>query len=297
MVRANPDGSSVRVQRRGAGRAGARGSPNTQGRLDGQPAAVIGIYLAPGANAIASAEAVRDILEEATAAASRRAWTTTIIYDTTEFVDESIHEVIKTLLEAFVLVVIVVFLFLGSLRATIIPLIAVPVALVGTFAVMMAMGFSANTVSLLALVLAIGIVVDDAIVVVEAVEAKMEADHGLTPAEAAAAAMGEITAPIIAITLVLLSVFVPVAFIPGISGELFQQFAVVVTVSMMISAINALTLSPALCARAAQAAAMGPSAFRCGRSCRGIDLVRDGYAGDRQAAGAASPSSASWRWR
>ena len=153
-----------------------------------------------------------------------------------------------TLIEAFILVVIVVFLFLGNVRATLIPLIAVPVSLIGTFAVMLALGFSANTVSLLALVLAIGIVVDDAIVVVEAVEAQLEKDHTLTPAEAARRAMGEITAPIIAITLVLLSVFVPVAFIPGISGELFRQFAVAVSVSMVISAINALTLSPALCA-------------------------------------------------
>ncbi len=140
------------------------------------------------------------------------------------------------------------FLFLGNFRATLIPLIAVPVALIGTFAVMLAVGFSANTVSLLALVLAIGIVVDDAIVVVEAVEAHLEKDPPSTPAEAARRAMQEITAPIIAITLVLLSVFVPVAFIPGISGELFRQFAVAVSVSMVISAINALTLSPALCA-------------------------------------------------
>ena len=158
------------------------------------------------------------------------------------------QEVLHTLIEAFVLVVIVVYLFLGNVRATLIPLIAVPVSLIGTFAVMLALGYSANTVSLLALVLAIGIVVDDAIVVVEAVEAHLEKDHTISPAEAARRAMGEITAPIIAITLVLLSVFVPVAFIPGISGELFRQFAVAVSVSMVISAINALTLSPALCA-------------------------------------------------
>ena len=154
----------------------------------------------------------------------------------------------QTLIEAFVLVVIVVFLFLGSFRATLIPLIAVPVSLIGTFAVMLALGYSANTVSLLALVLAIGIVVDDAIVVVEAVEASWRRTRRSSPAEATRRAMGHITAPIIAITLVLLSVFVPVAFIPGISGELFRQFAVAVSVSMVISAINALTLSPALCA-------------------------------------------------
>ena len=146
------------------------------------------------------------------------------------------------------LVGIVVFIFLGSLRATLIPIIAVPVALVGTFAVMLALGFSANTISLLALVLAIGIVVDDAIVVVEAVEHILETEPQLTPAEAAEKAMSQVTAPIIAITLVLLSVFVPTAFIPGITGQLYQQFAVAVSVSMVISAINALSLSPALCA-------------------------------------------------
>ena len=170
------------------------------------------------------------------------------MYDTTVFVDAMIHKVQKTLLEAFVLVGIVVFIFLGSLRATLIPIIAVPVALVGTFAVMLALGFSANTISLLALVLAIGIVVDDAIVVVEAVEHILETEPQLTPAEAAEKAMSQVTAPIIAITLVLLSVFVPTAFIPGITGQLYQQFAVAVSVSMMISAINALSLSPALCA-------------------------------------------------
>ena len=153
----------------------------------------------------------------------------------------------KTLIEAFVLVVIVVFLFLGSFRATLIPTLAVPVSLIGTFIVLKAIGYSANSVSLLAMVLAIGIVVDDAIVVVENVEHVMEEHPELSPAEATKRAMAEITAPIIAITLVLLSVFVPVAFIPGISGELFRQFAVTVAVSMFLSAINALTLSPALC--------------------------------------------------
>jgi multidrug efflux pump len=200
-----------------------------------------------------------------------------ITYDTTVFVNESIHEVIKTLLEAFVLVVIVVYLFLGNFRATLIPLIAVPVSLIGTFAFMLALGYSANTVSLLALVLAIGIVVDDAIVVVEAVEHQLEANPRLTPAEAARRAMGEITAPIIAITLVLLSVFVPVAFIQGISGELFRQFAVAVSVSMLISAVNALTLSPALCAvflRPSHGPKRGPIRYVLA----GIDRARDGYA-------------------
>ena len=145
---------------------------------------------------------------------------------------------IHTLLEAFVLVVIVVYLFLGNLRATLIPLIAVPVSLIGTFAIMLALGFSANMVSLLALVLAIGIVVDDAIVVVENVERVMGEHPELSPAQAAKRAMEEITAPILAITLVLLSVFVPVAFIPGITGQLYQQFAVAVSVSMVIAEVK-----------------------------------------------------------
>ncbi|MFV0301658.1 MAG: efflux RND transporter permease subunit, partial [Paracoccus sp. (in: a-proteobacteria)] len=155
--------------------------------------------------------------------------------------------VLHTLIEAFVLVAIVVLVFLGSFRATLIPILAVPVALIGTFAVMLALGFSLNTISLLALVLAIGIGVDDAIVVVEAVEHKMEHSPELTAAEATEEAMKEITAPIIAITLVLLSVFVPTMFIPGITGQLYKQFAVAVSVAMLISAINALSLSPALC--------------------------------------------------
>ena len=154
--------------------------------------------------------------------------------------NDTISEVLKTIGEAFVLVVIVVFLFLGGLRATIIPAVAVPVSLIGAFAVLLIIGYSANTVSLLAMVLAIGIVVDDAIVVVENVERVMEEHPELTPAQATKRAMAEITAPIIAITLVLLSVFVPIAFIPGLTGVLFRQCAVTISVAMVISAINAL---------------------------------------------------------
>ena len=202
---------------------------------------------------------------------------TLVVYDTSAFVSETIREVIKTLVEAFVLVVIVVYLFLGSLRATIIPTVAVPVSLIGTFAVLLAVGYSANTISLLALVLAIGIVVDDAIVVVENVERVMEEHPEMAPRDAVKKAMGEITGPIIAITLVLLSVFVPVAFIPGVSGVLFRQFAVTISVAMVISAINALTLSPALCAlvlRPSHGPRRGPIKYVL----RGIDKVRDGYA-------------------
>jgi len=246
ILRAGSDGSVVRVRDVAEVTLGEKNS-DVVTSFDGKPSTLIGIYLAPGGNAIAAADAAKAMMEDV-AAGFPEGMAYEIVSDSSTFVKESIAEVEHTLIEAFILVVLVVFIFLGSLRATIVPLIAVPVALVGTFAVMLAMGFSLNTVSLLALVLAIGIVVDDAIVVVEAVEAKMEQDPSLTPAEAASAAMSEITGAILAITMVLLSVFVPVAFIPGISGQLFQQFAVAVSVSMVISAINALTLSPALCA-------------------------------------------------
>src|SRR5204863_3763291 len=196
-------------------------------------------------------------------------------FDTTVFVNATVKEVITTLIEAFILVGIVVFLFLGKLRTTIIPLVAVPVSIIGTFAVMLVMGYSANTVSLLALVLAIGIVVDDAILVIENVERVIEEEPELSIPAATKKAMGEITGPIIAITLVLLSVFVPVAFVPGISGQLFRQFAVAVSTSMVISAINALTLSPALCSVLLKrgGARRGPMRYVL----RGIDGVRDGY--------------------
>src|ERR1700751_314969 len=199
-----------------------------------------------------------------------------ITYDPTIFVTDTMHEVQKTLIEAFVLVVIVVYLFLGNLRATLIPTLAVPVSLIGTFIALKAVGYSANTVSLLAVVLAIGIVVDDAIVVVENVERVMEAHPELSPADATKQAMREITAPIIAITLVLLSVFVPLAFIPGISGELFRQFAVTVSVSMLLSAINALTLSPALCGVLLRPH-RGPRRAPIGWVMRSLDKVRDAY--------------------
>jgi hydrophobe/amphiphile efflux-1 (HAE1) family protein len=275
VVRANPDGSFVRIRDVARVELAGRLSESI-GRLDGKPAAVLGIYQSPGSNALDSAKQIGKILEQLKLSFPEGV-DYRVTYDTTVFVSESIKGVLHTLGEAFVLVVIVVFLFLGNVRATLIPLLAVPVALIGTFGVMLALGYSANTVSLLALVLAIGIVVDDAIVVVEAVEAQFEKDPSLSAAEASRRAMAEITAPIIAITLVLLSVFVPVAFIPGISGELFRQFAVAVSVSMVISAINALTLSPALCA-VFLTAAHGPKRGLIGYVLRGIDRTRDGFA-------------------
>jgi hydrophobe/amphiphile efflux-1 (HAE1) family protein len=273
-IRTNKDGSVLRLRDVARLELGAA-NLDRETRLNGGPAALVALYQSPGANAITTLDAVKKLMaESAHDFPSDVEWRVT--YDPTTFVTATIHEVQKTLVEAFVLVVLVVFLFLGSLRATIIPTVAVPVSLIGTFIVLNAIGYSANSVSLLAIVLAIGIVVDDAIVVVENVEHVMEHHPELSPREATKAAMGQITAPIIAITLVLLSVFVPIAFIPGISGELFRQFAVTVAVSMLLSAINALTLSPALCAILLKRHE-GPRRGVIGTIMRSIDYVRDKY--------------------
>src|SRR5271165_5707816 len=274
VIRTNPDGSVLRLGDVARLELGAA-NLDRDTRFNGGPAAAIAIYQSPGANAITTLKAVKERIADVEKRFPQDlAWKVT--YDPTLFVTDTIHEVQKTLVEAFILVVLVVFLFLGNLRATLIPTIAVPVSLIGTFIVLNAIGYSANTVSLLAIVLAIGIVVDDAIVVVEAVEQVMEEHPELTPAQAPEMAMGQIFAPIIAITLVLLSVFVPVAFISGISGELFRQFAVTVAVAMFLSAINALTLSPALCALLLRPH-HGPRRGPIGALMRGIDWVRDGY--------------------
>ena len=220
---------------------------DTSCTLDAEPSVGLGIFQQPGSNALATAAAIRKRMDELkTSLPFPSDLDYRIVYDTTPFIDESIHEVFKALRDAIILVAIVVLAFLQSWRATLIPLIAVPVAIVGTFAVMLGMGFSLNNLSLFGLVLAIGIVVDDAIVVVEAVEHHIE--HGLAPKEAARKAMGEVTGPIIAISLVLMCVFIPCAFIPGITGQFFRQFALTIAVSTFFSAVNSLTLSPALCA-------------------------------------------------
>jgi hydrophobe/amphiphile efflux-1 (HAE1) family protein len=274
IIRTNPDGSVLRLRDVARVELGAA-NLDRETRLNGGPATAIAIYQSPGANAIDTLKAVRDRIEEQEKRFPEDlAWK--ITYDPTVFVKDTIHEVQKTLVEAFILVVIVVYLFLGSVRATLIPTLAVPVSLIGTFIALLAVGYSANSVSLLAVVLAIGIVVDDAIVVVENVERVMEEHPELSPGEATKRAMGEITAPIIAITLVLLSVFIPVAFIPGISGELFRQFAVTVAVSMFLSAINALTLSPALCGVLLRPH-HGPRRGIMGWVMRSIDNIRDRY--------------------
>ncbi len=274
VIRTNPDGSVLRLKDVARVELGAA-NLDRETRLNGRPAAALAIYQTPGANAISTMKAIRGQMAElAKSFPADLEWKVT--YDPTIFVTETVHEVRKTLVEAFILVVLVVFLFLGSFRATLIPSIAVPVSLIGAFIVLFAVGYSANSVSLLAVVLAIGIVVDDAIVVVENVERVMEEHPELSPADATKQAMREITAPIVAITLVLLSVFVPVAFIPGISGELFRQFAVTVAVAMFLSAINALTLSPALCAILLKPH-HGPRRGIVGVVMRFIDRVRDAY--------------------
>jgi hydrophobe/amphiphile efflux-1 (HAE1) family protein len=275
VLRANPDGSVLHIGDVARVEMGAQ-NEDTETRINGSPSVGVALYLAPDANAVQTATQVSRTLARLSARfpADLKA---RIVYDSTVFVDDTIHEVLWTLGEAFVLVVVVVFLFLGNLRATIIPAVAVPVSLIGTFAALLAVGYSANTVSLLAMVLAIGIVVDDAIVVVENVERVLEEEPDLAPADATLKAMNQITGPIIAISLVLLSVFVPVAFIPGISGQLFRQFAVTISFSMLISALNALTLSPALCAifLRHEPRKRGPMAWVL----QSIDLARDGYAG------------------
>jgi hydrophobe/amphiphile efflux-1 (HAE1) family protein len=274
VIRANPDGSVLRVRDVARVEMGAQ-NEDTFTRLNGRPSVGIGIFQAPGSNAVSTAAAVRETLDKVRGrlpeGVKLRA-----VFDSTDFVIDTIKVVISTLIEAFIIVGVVVFLFLGSLRATLIPLIAVPVSVIGTFAVLLVMGYSANTVSLLAMVLAIGIVVDDAIIVVENVERLMEEEPELSPAEATKKAMAQITAPILAITLVLLSVFVPIAFMPGISGELFRQFAVTISASMLLSAINALTLSPALCGILLRHG--GPKRGVMAWVSRRIDNVRDGYA-------------------
>lgn len=274
VLRANPDGSVLKVRDVARVELGAQ-NEDAISRLNGNPTVAIGIFLAPGSNALTTSSAVVAKLNTLQARMPE-GLKAQVMYDSTDFVYDTIKAVISTLIEAFILVAVVVFVFLGNLRATIIPVIAVPVSIIGTFAALLALGYSANTVSLLALVLAIGIVVDDAIVVVENVERVMEEEPELSPVAATKKAMAQVTAPIIAITLVLLSVFVPIGFIPGISGELFRQFAVTISVAMLISAINALTLSPALCAVFLRHG--GEKRGIMGLVSRYIDNMRDGYA-------------------
>src|ERR1700761_4148024 len=218
---------------------------NMIGRLNGKPAAIVAIYQAPGANAVTTAAAVRALMQEAKTRFPQDL-DYVVALDTTLAVTAGIKEIERTLFEALALVILVVFIFLQGWRATLIPLLAVPVSLIGTFMIFPLLGFSINTLSLFGLVLAIGLVVDDAIVVVEAVEHHIE--EGMTPRDASFRAMEEVSSPVVAIALILAAAFIPTAFIPGITGRLYQQFAVTIAISVIFSAFNALTLSPALCA-------------------------------------------------
>ena len=244
VIRANPDGSMIRLKDVARVELGAQ-TYNLVGRLNGKPAAIVALYQLPGSNAIKAADGAKKLMTEL-----KKRFPADVDYviglDTTEAVRAGMHEIVKTLFEALLLVILVVFLFLQSWRATLIPLLAVPVSLIGTFILFPLFGFSINTLSLFGLVLAIGLVVDDAIVVVEAVERHIE--EGMAPKEAALKAMSEVSGPVVAIALILAAVFVPTVFIPGITGRLYQQFAVTIAISVIISAFNALSLSPALAA-------------------------------------------------
>jgi HAE1 family hydrophobic/amphiphilic exporter-1 len=244
VVRANPDGTIVRLKDVARAELGAQ-VYNYIGRMNGKPAAIVAIYQLPGSNAIQAMDGASKLMEEMKSRFPADLDYVTAL-DTTLAVREGIKEIVHTLFEALVLVIIVVYLFLQGWRATLIPLLAVPVSLIGTFALFPLLGFSINTLSLFGLVLAIGLVVDDAIVVVEAVEHHIS--HGLSPKEASLKAMEQVSGPVVAIALILAAVFIPTAFIPGITGRLYQQFAVTIAVSVVISAFNALTLSPALSA-------------------------------------------------
>jgi HAE1 family hydrophobic/amphiphilic exporter-1 len=243
-VRANPDGSVIRLRDVARIELGALNYQQI-GRVNGQPGCAIAVFQAPGSNALAVVDGVRQQMQELSA---RFPSDVQFEYslDTTRAVSEGIREIVITLGEAMVLVILVVYLFLQSWRATLIPLVAVPVSLIGTFMVFPALGFSVNTLSLFGLVLAIGLVVDDAIVVVEAVEHHIE--HGMPPREATLRAMEEVSGPVVSIALILAAVFIPVAFMSGIQGSLNRQFALTIAISVLISAFNALTLSPALAA-------------------------------------------------
>src|SRR5437016_10605957 len=244
VIRETPDGGTVRVKDVARIELGSQ-DYSIVSRLNGKPSAIIATYQLPGSNAVEAAASVKTLMAE-----MKQRFPEDVDYvvslDQTRAVTEGIKEIVVTLLIALALVILVVYLFLQGWRATLIPLLAVPVSLIGTFVLFPVFGFSINTLSLFGLVLAIGLVVDDAIVVVEAVERHIE--EGLAPRAAAIKAMDEISGPVVGIALVLSAVFIPTAFIPGITGRLYQQFAVTIAISVILSAFNALTLSPALAA-------------------------------------------------
>ena len=242
IFRSDPDGRIIRLRDVARTELGAQAYDQVC-TLDSKPSVALSVYQLPGSNALETAQSVRGKMEELKARFPEGV-DYAIVYDTTPFIEESVNEVFHALRDAVILVAIVVLVFLQGWRAAVIPLVAVPVAVIGTFAAMAACGFSLNTLTLFGLVLAIGIVVDDAIVVVEAVEHHIE--EGLSPRDAAIKAMDEVSGPVIAVGLVLTAVFIPCTFITGIVGQFFRQFAVTIAISTVISTFNSLTLSPAL---------------------------------------------------
>ena len=244
IVRQSATGAVVRIKDIGRAELGSQ-DYNAFGRLNGKPAGAMAVYLLPGANQLKAAETIYATMGRAKALFPS-GMDYQIVYDTTPSVQASIHEIMKTFVEALVLVTLVVFIFLQNIRATIIPLLTIPVSLIGTFIFFPVLGFSVNTLSMFGLVLAIGIVVDDAIVVVEAVIHHLE--HGMSPNEATIQAMKEVSAPVIGIALILCAVFVPVALLSGLVGSMYKQFALTIAISVLFSAFNALSLTPALCA-------------------------------------------------
>jgi HAE1 family hydrophobic/amphiphilic exporter-1 len=244
IVRQSATGAVVRIKDIGRAELGSQ-DYNSFGRLNGKPGGAMAVYLLPGANQLKAAETIYETMDHAKALFPPD-MDYKIVYDTTPAVEASIHEILKTFIEALILVTIVVFIFLQNVRATIIPLLTIPISLVGTFIFFPLLGFSVNTLSMFGLVLAIGIVVDDAIVVVEAVIHHLE--HGLKPKEATIKAMSEVSGPVIGIALILSAVFVPVALLGGLVGSMYKQFALTIAISVLLSAFNALSLTPALCA-------------------------------------------------
>src|SRR6476659_8987988 len=244
IVRQTNTGAVVRIKDIGRAELGSQ-DYNSFGRLNGKPGGAMAVYLLPGANQLKAAETIYETMEHAKSLFPPN-MDYKIVYDTTPAVEASIHEILKTFIEALILVTLVVFVFLQNIRATIIPLLTIPISLVGTFIFFPLLGFSVNTLSMFGLVLAIGIVVDDAIVVVEAVIHHLE--HGLPPKEATIKAMSEVSAPVIGIALILSAVFVPVALLGGLVGSMYKQFALTIAISVLLSAFNALSLTPALCA-------------------------------------------------
>jgi len=270
IIRSTEGAAEVRIKDVGRAELGSQ-DYNSFGRLDGKPAGAMAIYLLPGADQLKAAEAIYETMTRAKDLFPPD-MDYKIVYDTTPAVKASIHEIVKTFVEALILVTLVVFIFLQNVRATFIPLLTVPVSIIGTFIFFPMLGFSVNTLSMFGLVLAIGIVVDDAIVVVEAVMHHIE--HGMSPRDATIQAMKEVSAPVIGIALILSAVFVPVAFIGGLTGRMYQQFALTIAISVLLSAFNALSLSPALAAMMLKPS-HGPGRGPLGKFFRGFNWVFD----------------------